>query len=845
METTETALSHEHQQRINAHNYRVEEQEESLSEGLICRLTPAKYTGNCYACTTEKADKVIWKSKQATAFYAWVSDFKETVRSNVPGAFELPAKLVDSLKDLDRKCERPKERDQFVMKRVQASLGIEVMKNVDDFNGYHHPFFAEIRADIDADIRRRTDKKQTCLWTSADPSSSFSTLRVDIVPNKKVLATTIALIKSKVDEKLKRFNAMGAEARKQVGIANASRFVEIRKGDHRQTPAEWLLAILVAEGHLSLARDYKRLMNDINHSETFDAQIECLNKIETALKNVEESNPFRQFERNCFKYNWCCTDPACRIKMGIGFASKEQSADNKESDDVDALFNLQTPLLGVLARRVGIEAAKQASKTAFLWSSFCKTRQSHMAAAATALLQLHDRTMFTDDERVTAKHDASVNNLALALGFWSVYFAPSFDLDMTNLDSFLHKLQWLRKKFLEEKGNAVIDATLVYRVIQLKYKRNSSFCKTVRYDDELFKYVRPTESTFRGQTAWNRFRESVTKRLRFTNRTGKAGNAKEWSTHVRQRQTSQMEFDPLVRSIQCNLLGFDSEARHVKDTDEKVTLTSVAPLVNKLNTKRVDNHFCKLITAAADRLEAIRPGYWKSNVASYPSDDDVARFRSKFKMHPVVALFKDPITKDDYKCATEWPEESDAIYKDPFQNPDVVAQLDLMPSLPSLHRPLDVELALASLLTGRPYFKRAARPKPTMAQAVSAIEPSGESQKLIQRIRNESIRIYVVQFANDLIRTSMRIQFGSQMSAMDPEDCRMRATVRELIDNDFVAHCVTLHDNSVQSNLRPQLPLDDLQRQKRAHLSAGLPPLFRRRKRVAAERRSAVRAAGL
>ena len=72
---------------------------------------------------------------------------------------------------------------------------------------------------------------------------------------------------------------------------------------------------------------------------------------------------------------------------------------------------------------------------------------------------------------------------------------------MTNLDSFLHKLQWLRKKFLEEKGNAVIDATLVYRVIQLKYKRNSSFCKTVRYDDELFKYVRPTESTFRGQTA--------------------------------------------------------------------------------------------------------------------------------------------------------------------------------------------------------------------------------------------------------------------------------------------------------------------------------------------------------
>ena len=55
----------------------------------------------------------------------------------------------------------------------------------------------------------------------------------------------------------------------------------------------------------------------------------------------------------------------------------------------------------------------------------------------------------------------------------------------------------------------------------------------------------------------------------------------------------------------------------------------------------------------------------------------------------------------------------------------------------------------------------------------------------------------------------------------------MRASVRELIDNDFVAHCVTLHDNSVQSNLRPQLPLDDLQRQKRAHLSAGLPPLFR------------------
>ena len=64
--------------------------------------------------------------------------------------------------------------------------------------------------------------------------------------------------------------------------------------------------------------------------------------------------------------------------------------------------------------------------------------------------------------------------------------------------------------------------------------------------------------------------------------------------------------------------GFDLEARHVKDTDEKVTLTSVAPLVNKLNTKRVDNHFCKLITAAADRLEAIRPGYWKTNVASYP-----------------------------------------------------------------------------------------------------------------------------------------------------------------------------------------------------------------------------------
>ena len=31
METTETALSHEHQQRVNAHNYRVEEQEEVLS----------------------------------------------------------------------------------------------------------------------------------------------------------------------------------------------------------------------------------------------------------------------------------------------------------------------------------------------------------------------------------------------------------------------------------------------------------------------------------------------------------------------------------------------------------------------------------------------------------------------------------------------------------------------------------------------------------------------------------------------------------------------------------------------------------------------------------------------
>ena len=246
-----------------------------------------------------------------------------------------------------------------MMKRVQASLGIEVMKNVDDPNGYHHPFFAEMRADIDADIRRRTDKKQACLWTSADPSSSFSTLRVDIVPNKKVLATTIALIKSKVDEK--PASTPWAEARKQVGIANASRFVEIRKGDHRQTPAEWLLSILVAEGHLSLAQDYKRLMNDINQSETFDAQIECLNKIETALKNVEESNPFRQFERNCFKYNWCCTDPACRTKMASGSLPRTKRRQQGKRRRRRAL---QPPnsLLGVLARRVGVEAASKRAR---------------------------------------------------------------------------------------------------------------------------------------------------------------------------------------------------------------------------------------------------------------------------------------------------------------------------------------------------------------------------------------------------------------------------------------------------------------------------------------------------
>jgi len=580
----------------------------------------------------------------------------------------------------------------------------------------------------------------------------------------------------------------------------------------------------------------------------------------------------------------CCDDAGCKRAMCVGllpFSSvvkKPSRSDTCEreratggtddgaiesaTDSIDAMWTVQTRLLGgfavclskrpdLMAETAAVDLVKKASKELFVSSPFFSRRVSEFVNAATALVTLHDRSLFdTVDGRQAAKHDLSVQSLAITLGFWPKYFQPCFEEPLNalfyddftqsavhrSMARFVEVCTLQHASFVKEKGNATVDATLMYRRIQYarmldKHKDRlgvDRFAKTISVGDYSgLPFPTPPPELFKSEVKVDVFAMRVADCLSFTRSSARAGSSRD-NALVRMTERTSLSFDALSECTRNNVLGrkyvhhveagLSPEAYATPDLAdaENGALNRKEESLAEIKTRAANLNTDDLMTfasAAAERVEATIPGFWAHTWRLIP---DLALFsaaqtRELAGYHPAAGLFKRlDGTQYQYERGAESsgstrpspvePPDTQQFSTEPFANPDVQAAIPMrLPTgtraTKAVQELIDMEVALSVLMhgtcTNEPSFVGSVvvdKPStPEIDRAVSALAQSGTVRTNALKLIDQSFLRGLLSFCDSLVTRAMETEIRNSLPSQTRHDCPVMQCALKYFDEDAYA----------------------------------------------------------
>lgn len=566
----------------------------------------------------------------------------------------------------------------------------------------------------------------------------------------------------------------------------------------------------------------------------------------------------------------CCDDPTCKRNMCVGLNSfsndlsknksnipngkhPDSDAQHKGTETLDTLWLVQTRLLAGLAiclsKRAdlvsasdAIQLVKAASKEMFLASRFFAIRTSTFVSTATALVGLHGSKLFQDAaDRKVVKHELSVQALAIALGFWPKYLEPCFDaigLAMFEEDtpdairrcmtSFAARWSAQYARFFKEKGNATVDAALMYRRVQYNILLNKhpeladqfAACSGVGSQVpavDFFPFPCPPPQLFKSQVNIATFASEVMQCIAFVRNCAISGSSHD-NAMVRYTRTTFLDFDALCICSRQNLLGLDAfhrfeagQAGHLADHAGLAPPDQTSDTLVELKLRAADlnsSDILSLASSAADRIDAIIPNFWTSSWYKIPelAEFPIERTRTRMGFHPAAGLLKrldnTPYVYEEARDTTESGLQEPIEFQfasDAFATAAVRTRLELIPtcarSNKRIQEVVDMEVALSVLMHGARVNQRSfigsvvpnGRRASPIDAAVSILARSDKMVELVDQLYVRKFLFGLRSFCDSLATKAMEMQLGNAMPSELEDDCPVRRCASLYFEDESIA----------------------------------------------------------
>lgn len=677
------------------HDARREDQQHVTENVPMTRVVPKVSTGSCRACVVRVIDRLtynrVWarfvcalaarrKARFESTTKSWLDAFLKTIKTHVEvcarkGYTERTHGLNvagrNAIKELNSRVAPAVE---FTYPTVPNTVVVDGLEEIDEIptGGSAVVLDPEPLNTIRARLRRmfqpvatlsqfRTVLSEALLFCTKQ-ASSYATVGTSA---RRFLPTSPGF------DPILRVLLSGTPLRFPTPELNAC--IRIRESTCVQSAAEHLLEAIVDENGVDHATKLVRALASSKLSEEAAATIiaENFNEKKFVAGLVTTSRQLAVHRRRC------CDDPGCKQRMCIGlnsFFKDEPKRSNSEeqkatTESIDSIWTVQTRLLAgfavCLSKRTdlvgtvdAIQLVKFASKETFLTSPFFAVRTSAFVSTATALLSLHGVKLFADvDERTAVKHNMSVQAVAITLGFWKLYFEPCFDaIGVAMFDddtpettrqcvaSFTKVWTTQHAKFFLEKGNAAIDAALLYRAVQydVLLRRNpelaDQFAGALNIVDSgaWVSFPCPPPSLFKSQVQLDSFASEVTQCMLFVRNAADAGSSND-NALVRYTKATFLDFDAIEAACGNNILAdvADGESDRLAPPDKFTALKIRAVDLNSADVLRC-------ASAAADRIQIVLPTFWSDAWCNVPTlaNVDINNVRALVGIHPAAGLLK-------------------------------------------------------------------------------------------------------------------------------------------------------------------------------------------------------------
>jgi hypothetical protein len=609
----------------------------------------------------------------------------------------------------------------------------------------------------------------------------------------------------------------------------------IRPGCHVQSMAESLLHEMARHNSIDYANAIARALAD---PQTSDHQV--------AAFLSEASDP--RYSRGAVRkakllYNgrMCCDNPACKQNMCL-----LSTVLGRQAGDVETLWNVHFRLLGAfsMSLRARPDAATQSKalefsikggKEVYVQSTFFAWRQSNFIGTATSLVVLHGRRFFDSTEREKLKHDLSVQAIAVSMGFWEVYFGPCFAVldgaprTLETLRAFAAAVATHKRSFDAEKGNAAIDATLLYRraqYVKLAHDAEDKDAFAANMQCGAGSAFVPVPhippDAFKREANLNVFSVVVSECLAYATSSNRANSSVD-DALVRNSESSSLSYDSLLACVRSNKLGFgtfyEAEAGlRSLNSDEVAEISDTRPERDQTRISNIKARACDigrenildLVDSVAHRIESVVPGFWVNTWSCIPALKSLPGHVAVHgtRHHAAGALLK-RIDNTHY----EWTDATASDGSGPtaatgFADPDTetrhpaVATRDR--SFDVVQNLLDLEVALSVLMHGTNKTRvpsigtRVVAEKQTcdVDMAISSAFKRGTWRDALLNLYDPTFLVSVLDFCDNAVIRLMDFNVRNQAPCVDEKLCPVAQCAVDFFDHDlYVKRAVKLHVN--------------------------------------------------
>ena len=553
-----------------------------------------------------------------------------------------------------------------------------------------------------------------------------------------------------------------------------------------------------------------------------------------------------------YKRRMCCDNAECMQKMCMG----RSNVFGVSTSNKDGVWTLQTRMLGAFAmcvgrsshpdaQRLATRMAFAASKELFLQSSFFATRQSEFIATCTTLMALHGSKVIKEkSEQQVLKHDLSVQAIAIAMGFWPRYFGACFEPiaaffngqptvpEMSvrvALTQFTTRVSERMAAFESEKGNAAIDAVLLYRRVLYMHHvaaatNTAAFASSVQRGGGAATVVPNLPSDVFGKDVDLKiFAVTFTSLMKFASNSNRANSSQE-NQLVRRSEYSDLTYDALLSCIRGNRLGvgtyYEAEAgQRSLDHEQFAAIdkpnresSDIATAVPRAHDICRDN-ILTLADCAADRVECCIPGFWGATWTGIDQLESVTAEQTILELghHPAGALLK-RIDNRHYVHSGETARGvhvAPAVIAHPLSAPGRAASAAPLRNLQldSSQRLLDLEVGLSVLMHGvnkvkPPLIGSSVTLKRMKADAEMVIASLLESKSwttVLPMLYDVPFLSSVVEFCDSAAKRAMEASIQNLAPSQDPEDCPVIECAEAFFHSDaYVSRACRLHVQRLQ-----------------------------------------------